>query len=248
MDIDHPNRPWPIPASPWILTQRWHDLLFAHWPVPVETLRAVVPSQLPLDTFEGEAYVGVVPFRMSNVTARFIPALPWLSAFPELNVRTYVTLEDKPGVYFFSLDAGNLAAVMAARQTFHLPYFHARMRLAQEGDFIRYQSERIHQNAPPADLQGRYGPTGDVFHAEPGTLEYFLTERYCLYTVSRPGMVHRAEIAHRPWSLQPAEAEIPVNTMTWWLGLELPVEPPLLHFARFQEMVAWAPEQVSGRS
>jgi uncharacterized protein len=245
MNLEHPNRPWPIPSTPWILTQRWHDLLFAHWPVPVEQLREVAPRSLPLDTFDGLAYVGVVPFRMSNVTARFLPALPWLSAFPELNVRTYATIDGKPGVYFFSLDAGNLAAVIAARRTFHLPYFHARMSIEHEGDYLRYRSERIHPNAPPADLQGRYGPTGAVFEATPGTLEYFLTERYCLYAVGRSGAVYRAEIAHRPWSLQPAEAEFPVNTMTWWLGLELPVEAPLLHFARFQEMVAWPPERLT---
>src|SRR5437764_14098290 len=119
------HRTAPMPTGPWIMTQTWHELLFAHWPIAPEKIRPLIPSVFTLDTFEGEAWVGVVPFRMSNVRPRWVPPMPGLSAFPELNVRTYVTIHGIPGVYFFSLDAGNPIAVAAARTVFHLPYFKA---------------------------------------------------------------------------------------------------------------------------
>src|ERR1700758_2464987 len=121
------HRPWSLPSGSWIMMQTWHDLLFAHWPIRQEQLRPLVPPQLPLDTFDGQCWVGVVPFWMSGVRARGVPPLPGLARFPELNVRTYVAYKDKPGVYFFSLDAANFPAVWAARTFFHLPYFYARM-------------------------------------------------------------------------------------------------------------------------
>ncbi len=122
--VDHvAHRPWPLPEGPWIMTQSWHDLLFAHWPVAADLLRARVPPGLELDLFERQAWLGVIPFHMTNVAPRGVPALPFVSAFPEINVRTYVRVGDKPGVYFFSLDAGNPLAVSVARGMFHLPYF-----------------------------------------------------------------------------------------------------------------------------
>jgi len=225
------------------MTQTWLDLLFAHWPIPVETMRPLVPPQLELDTFDGAAWLGVVPFRMAGVRLRCTPALPWLSAFPELNVRTYVRdharTEAKPGVYFFSLDAGNPVAVTLARRFFKLPYFRAHMRLLHEDKTLHYRSYRTHGGVPFAEFVGRYAPVGPVYHATPGTLEHWLTERYCLYTVDRRGRVYRAEIHHLPWPLQPATAEIAVNTMAAAAGIDLPDTPPLLHFARRLEMVAW---------
>ena len=215
------HRPWPLPSGPWIMRQRWHDLLFAHWPVPVETMRALVPPQLQLDTYEGMAWVGVVPFGMSDVAPRFVPAIPWLSAFPELNVRTYVTAPaplgadptvSKPGVYFFSLDAANPIAVAAARKIFKLPYYQATMRLTKQDDHIDYMSHRTHRNAPPADLEASYAPTGDVYTSRWGSRDHWMTERYCLYTTSRE-QLYRAEIHHVPWPLQPATAEFSINTM-----------------------------------
>lgn len=237
------HRPWPMPRRPWVMAQSWHDLLFAHWPLPVEMLRAVVPSVFSLDTFEGQAWIGVVPFRMSGVRPRAIPALPWLSAFPELNVRTYVTLGGKPGVYFFSLDAGNPVAVAVARRWFHLPYFRARMALRDEGGSIHYRSDRTHRGAPAATFVGRYRPSGEVFRAEPGTLEHFLTERYALYTMNGQRL-YRGEIHHVPWPLQLAEAEIEVNTVVAAHGLTLPPQAPLLHFARRLDVIVWPLEQV----
>src|SRR5262245_21709039 len=158
--MDAAHRPWPLPSGPWVMAQVWQDLLFAHWPIETAALRALVPASLALDTFDGRAWLGVVPFRMSGVRLRATPALPWLSAFAELNVRTYVTAEGKPGVFFFSLDAANPVAVAAARRFFHLPYFRARMSCRPDGDGIHYASRRNHRGAPPAELRGSSRPLG----------------------------------------------------------------------------------------
>ena len=223
----------------------WHDLLFAHWPVPAAALRALIPAPLQVDEYDGTAWLGVVPFRMSKVTPRGVPALPWLSAFPELNVRTYVTAEGKPGVWFFSLDAANPVAVAVARAWYHLPYFRARVRcaaLASGG--VRYESMRTHRGAPAAQLRGEYRPVAPASPATRGTLDYFLTERYCLYAADAHGRVFRGEIHHRPWPLQSAEADFAINTMALAHGVTLPQRAPLLHFARTLDVLAWPLEPV----
>jgi uncharacterized protein YqjF (DUF2071 family) len=233
------HRPWPLPTSAWVMTQSWHDLLFAHWPVDADVLRARVPSQFPLDLYEGQAWLGIVPFRMTNVAPRFVPALPWISAFPELNVRTYVTVGNKPGVYFFSLDAGNSVAVGAARTLAHLPYYSASMSVEESHGWIEYRSRRTTPEAVRADLKCRYRPKGGVLAPAPGTLEHFLTERYCLYTTDKAGHAYRLEIHHPAWPLQQAQAEFTINTMAEASGIALPDVTPLLHFAKRQDMVAW---------
>src|SRR4029077_6051078 len=189
------HRPWPLPAGPWIMAQRWHDLLFAHWPIAPEAMRPLVPSQLTLDVFDRMCWVGVVPFWMSGVRARGLPAIPGLSRFPELNVRPYVIHGGKPGVYFFSLDAASLPAVCTACAFYHLPYFHAAMKAEAAGDKVLYSSSRRRANA---EFRGRYGPSAPVKLRQPGTIERWLTERYCLYTVHHWD-VYRGEIHHVPW-------------------------------------------------
>jgi uncharacterized protein len=227
------------------MAQSWHDLLFAHWPVAAAMLRPLLPPPLQIDTFEGQAWLAVVPFRMTGVRLRGTPALPWLSAFPELNVRTYVTFGGRPGVWFFSLDAGNAMAVAIARAWFHLPYFCARMRCAEHGDWIQYESERIPREAPGGLLKGLYRPVGKPFSAQSGTLEHFLTERYCLYTTDERGRIIRGEIHHLPWLLQVAEAEFTGNTMAEAAGVVLPARKPLLHFAERQDVLVWRPERLT---
>jgi hypothetical protein len=223
---------------------RWHDLLFMHWPIDSAAIRRYIPAALTIDTFEGTAWIGVVPFRMSGVRPRLAPSLPGLSAFPELNVRTYVVAEGKPGVWFFSLDAGNAIAVEIARDAVHLPYYNARMACELAGESVRYSSVRTHRDAPAAAFQGQYRPTGSVYHSTPGTLEHFLTARYCLYAADRKGHLWRCDIQHPPWPLQPAEAAIERNTMTEQIRLVLPDTEPLLHFARYLEVAAWWPQRV----
>ena len=223
---------------------RWEDLLFAHWPVAPAVLRPLLPAGLGLDTFEGRAWLGVVPFRMNAVRGRCLPRLPGATTFPELNVRTYVTAGGRPGVWFFSLDAAHRLAVRVARRTFHLPYFDADMTCRNDGDVVAYASCRTHRGAPPAQFVGRYRPVGPVAPTGPGSLDAFLTERYCLYAASPGGTIRRGEIHHAPWPLQPAEAEFEALDMTAQFGVALPDVPPLLHFARRLDVVAWLPRRV----
>jgi uncharacterized protein YqjF (DUF2071 family) len=237
------HRPWPSPSGPWIMKQEWHDLLFAHWAVPADALRPLIPRALEIDTFGGQAWVGVVPFRMSGVRMRGTPAIPGFSRFPELNVRTYVVREGKSGVWFFSLDAANAVAVWGARKLFYLPYFLAAMSCTAEAGWIRYQSLRKERRGSAASLRARYRAMGDVFHAQPGSIEHFLAERYCLYTADKKRNIIRCQIHHPPWPLQLAEAELQENTMAAAAGITIADhQPELLHFSRHQEVVVWAPQ------
>lgn len=229
---------------PWIMRQTWHDLLFAHWPVTADELRPRIPSGLSIDRFDGMAWIGVVPFHMSGVTFRGIPALPWVSAFPELNVRTYVTAGGTPGVWFFSLDAARAVAVAAARTFFNLPYFTASMQVQVMQDAVDYDSRRARARDGLAEFSAQYAPIGGRFQASPGSLEYFLTERYCLYGATRRRRLFRLEIQHPPWELHPAEAVFRRNTMAEAAGIALPAGAPVLHFAKRQDMVAWAREML----
>ena len=223
------------------MRMRWVDLLFAHWPMPVETLRPLVPPGLELDTFDGQAWVGIVPFRMEDVAPRFLPACRRLGAFPELNVRTYVRRGKRRGVWFLSLDAASPFAVEGARAAFHLPYFRARMSSETEAGWVDYRSERVDGRGPAARFEGRYRPIGPVEPAAPGSLAAFLTDRRGLYAVDAAGALSWTAIRHDPWPLQPAEAEIRVETMAAAHGIQLPAVPPLLHFAKRLDVVAWWP-------
>ena len=236
------HRPWPLPDRPWLMTQTWHDLLFAHWPLHPEALRSRVPASLTLDVFDGRTWIGVIPFHMTNVGPRGASSLVG-SAFPELNVRTYVTLDDKPGVYFFSLDAASTLAVIGARTAFHLPYYRAEMAVHIGTRQVTYRSVR--RSAAPAQFAATYEPVGPVAHPRPGTLEYFLTERYCLYTTTRSGEPRRLEIHHPQWPLQTASAQIAVNTMVTAAGMTLPASAPLLHFAKRMDVLTWGLSRTS---
>jgi uncharacterized protein len=218
--------------------QTWQDLLFAHWRVPPETMREHVPRELAVDVFDDVAWIGVTPFQLAGLRLIATPPLPWVSTFLELNVRTYVTVGDKPGILFFSLDAASELAVQGARRYYRLPYFRARMSAERAGEAVAYSSERVRSAPGQFVFKGRYRPTGEVFEAKPGSLEHFLAERYCLYTVHE-GRVFRGEIHHPPWPLQRAEAEIDVNTMAP-PGVATRGEP-LLHFSRRQDVVIWSP-------
>jgi uncharacterized protein YqjF (DUF2071 family) len=239
------HRPWELPARSWSMAMRWLDLLFIHWPVSVEVLRPLIPTALEIDTFDGQAWIGVVPFRMTGIRPRFVPPLPGLSAFAEINVRTYVTTGGKPGVWFFSLDAAHRLAVWTARWRFNLPYYLARITMRQNMEQVLYQSARTNSRGGAALFAATYGPTGEQFQARRGTIDHWLTERYCLYAADHQGRVYRGDIHHQPWPLQPASAEIQVNTMTEPLGIALPRTTPLLHFARRIDAVAWSVEDVT---
>jgi uncharacterized protein YqjF (DUF2071 family) len=241
---ENPTRQYPPKNTPWIMKQVWHDVLFAHWPVKPSLLKGLVPESLPLDTYRAKAWLGVVPFWMSGVRPRLFPAIPWLSTFPELNVRTYVTIDNKPGVYFFSLDATRRIAVEGAKLLFSLPYFTARMSASWKEDWLIYESERVRRESTEAKFFGRYRPTGKVIPFKKGSLEDFLTSRYCLYTVDSKGNALRQEIDHPEWKLQHAEAQLSVNTMTDAMGITVLDVQPVLHFAKRQDVVVWRQDRV----
>lgn len=262
------HRDHPLPDRPWAMSMRWVDLLFMHWPIDPAVMRAAVPGDFDLDLYDGLAWVGVVPFEMRATRPRLLPAVPRRlmpvspSTFPELNVRTYVTVPTKdgplPGVLFFSLDAASPLSVRLARAGFNLPYFDAQMRIEREpGDsgWMHYRSTRTHRGAPPARFEASYRPRPhkptqqeaqcETVGSRPGSLEHFLTERYRLFTLGRKGRgVRVAEIAHQPWPLQEAECELSVCEMTNGLGFELPSSEPVLHFADRLDVAAWLPRRV----
>jgi len=242
--VDH--RPWPMPARPWTMVQTWDDLLFIHWPVPVAVLRKQLPSSVELDTFDGEAWVGVVPFDLSRLRLRGMPSVPRIGGFLELNVRTYVVYDGKPGVWFLSLDAPNRAAIWCARAWYHLPYHRAEIQMVRDKRAVSFTASRSGGGSAGAKLRCTYEPTGEPARGcEP--LAQWLTERYCLYATDRAGRLFRAQIHHVPWPLQPARVTIHENTMLVAQGLPQPNGPPLVHYSRHLEAVIWSPERLSNR-
>jgi uncharacterized protein YqjF (DUF2071 family) len=240
------HRPYELPVGRWRMRQRWSDLLFAHWPIPVGGMAHLLPAGLEVDTFDGVAWVGVVPFWMdqvqTRVTGEHCITIPGTAAFCELNLRTYVRSKTSglPGVYFFSLDAASALAVIGARTLFHLPYFFASMHRQIEPDgTIDYTSRRL-LTGRSVRFQARYRGLGKI--ATPGsdgTLEHFLTERYCLFT-HRAGRVIVGHIHHLPWPLEAAEAEISINELPAAHGITLANQPPVLHFARELHVYIWS--------
>lgn len=240
------------------MEQTWYHLLFMHWPVDAAMLRPFIPRELEIEMFDGSAWIGVVPFGMKNIRLRGPcsfnwPPIPGTSAFLELNVRTYVRLraneyvqkpQQKPGVWFFSLDAANRLAVEVARRWFHLPYYFAAMELAENNNSFHYKSVRTHRSAPTAEFECKYSPSGDVYHSKPGTLDSWLTERYCLYSTNRKGSLMRGEIHHAPWNLQPARAELITNSMPSASTLTIPRKDPILHFSREIDVKIWSIERI----
>lgn len=234
------HRPWPLPGGSWIIGQSWEDLLFAHWRVDADDVRKLVPTGLAVDERDGSAWLGITPFVLACFRLRGTLPLPLISSFPEINVRTYVTAGDKPGIWFFSLDTSSRGAVEAARRVYKLPYFHSRISVERDGARVDYSSTR-REAARPFVFEASYGPAGEPFTPQSGSVEHFLTERYCLYAADGSGL-HRAEIHHPPWRIRPAEAELELNTMPPD-GLELEGEP-LLHVAERQDVVIWRLERV----
>ena len=227
---DTGHRPWPLPTGAWVQAQTWEDLAFLHWRVDPDLLRRLLPPEAPLDTWDGAAWLGIVPFRITNMRLRGLPPVPGLSTSPELNARTYVTVDGRPGVWFFTLDASSRWLVEAAKRFYRLPYEHARMTCERRGEYVHYDSER-----GGGVFTARYRGHGALFHAEPGTLEHFLVERYCLYTADG-GRLYRADIHHLPWDLQRGEADVMRNTLS---PVPLSDDGPHVLFSPRQDMVVW---------
>ena len=221
-DVSH--RPWPAPEGNWVQAQTMEDVLFAHWRVEQAALARLIPPELAVDTFDGDAWLGIVALRVANLRLRGLPPMPGLSSFTELNVRTYVTLDDRPGIWFFSLQLGNAIVVEAKKRLYRLPA----------------QRERIAAAPGSYELAGftaRYGVVGEPFQVASGTLEAFVAERFCLYTADG-GRLYRAEVHHAPWQLQRAEGTVEARTI-----LPLDDEPHLL-YAASQDLLVWGLEEL----
>jgi len=235
---DTSHRQWPLPRLPWMMKQTWNNLLFAHYPIKYEVLEKLVPNALPLDSFDGITWVGIVSFEMSGVRLRGVPRIPGLSRFSQVNVRTYVSLDGKPGVYFLSIDAGNWLAATMARNFIHIPYMHAKGSLNDNGNFIRIESGR--QKDRDVKLACTYRPISESFYAVKGSFDEWLTERYCFYTVNKKGDPLRCDILHKPWPLQKVEAEYSQNTLLSGQGIIVDSErPTILHFSKEMDVRAW---------
>ena len=226
------------PAGRPIMHQNWGKLLFMHWRIDERLLRPLIPAQLEIDTFDGSAWIGVVPFTMWGIRAAFLPPIPGTSAFHELNVRTYVHHGGVPSVWFLSLDAANRLAVWGARKFYHLPYFNAEMSLDQTEKTIRYSSVRRDRRGPPAELQASWSIGASLPETSAGTLEFFLTERYCL-DAEHKGRLYRSRIHHQPWPLQNAELNSLSSTLIESHGLPTPADDPILHYAEKISVDIW---------
>lgn len=237
------HRPWPLPAGGWRVGQTWEELLFAHWRLPAGAVQPVVPRELELERFDGSAWIGVTSFRLTAARGRGLLPLPLVSSFLAVNVRTYVRGPDgRPGVWFLGLDVSSRLAVEVARRAFRVPYSRARISLDRSGEWRDVECARIGERGRV--FSGRYRPDGEPFAAAPGSLEHFLTERFCLYAKDDGGSLRRIEIHHLPWRLQRAEAEIELTSLS---PVDLQGSPVCLFSAR-QDALIWAPRDVGGPS
>jgi uncharacterized protein YqjF (DUF2071 family) len=227
-----------------LMHQTWGKLLFMHWRIDERELRQIIPEQLEIDTFDGTAWIGIVPFTMWDIRALppYMPAVPGFSSAHELNVRTYVHYNGVPGVWFFSLDCNSTAAVIGARTFYHLPYYNADIELAQVGPMIDYSLARIDE--PRASFKASWMIGEAIPFTHPESLDFFLTERYCLYSESE-GDLYRARIFHQPWPLQKASINSYESTMIEVLGVKAFNDKPLLHYTEAIEVDVWGIRKVS---
>jgi uncharacterized protein YqjF (DUF2071 family) len=243
------NEPHPFPPGRWLVSQRWNNLLFAHWPVPASSLTALIPEGLQVDTFQGSAWLGIMPFWMDRVKVRGLPPILGARSFPDLSLRTYVSEErtGTPGVVCLSLDASNLLAVAAGRAVYRLPYHWAKMRMEQrtEREFSFYSRRRFAGRTVALKVRYRgLGPSQKLAESRPGSLEHFLIERYCLFSTNRDGQPIQANLHHSSWPLEEAEAQIEQNDLADVLGIRLPDQEPVLHYSRQLAVYVWPAELV----
>ncbi len=252
------HRPWLPPDGPWAAAYNWNDVLFLHYALPPEAVRPLLPHALSLDLFAESAWVSVVALRVRRLRWNKTPAIPFLSSFPMVVLRTYATLGNRPGIYCFSFDAASLGAVWFARLFLHLPYWHADVRLdstAAKRDGaepqgrtsrIAFRARRIHGPRAAQEMptfRAVYSPAGEPFATRLRSLESFLLERYCYYASTR-GRIYRCETHHLPWSIQEARVEVQSNTLAEAAGLPLPAQPSLMHFARSLRVLLWPAENL----
>lgn len=199
-------------SAPWLLAMSWHDICTSHWRVDGDALATLLPAGVTLDRYDGDAWLSIVPFRMSGVHLRFAPVVPGFASVPEINLRTYVRAGSVRGIYFFSLDAASPLMVRSARLVTGLPYRAARMTMSSGASQVHFRSERQTRAVVAGVFEARYAPLDVPRIAEPASLEAFLHERYRFF-LRRAGQLWSGEVRHEPWPLQRARIEILTNTL-----------------------------------
>lgn len=240
------HRPWPVPSNNWIMRQKWRNFLFMHWPVNPELVSNLIPSPLRLDTFQGYAWLGYIAFLMDGIYPRALPKLPLTRRFPEINVRTYVQYDGKPGIFFLSIDVKNWASLKIARHWYHLPYHSSNVSIEHKGTTFSFQSIR-NENNRHISFKALYKPISDVFSPEEGTLDHWLTERYCLYSRDKTSNIYCGEIHHLPWPLQKAEFEIQSNSLLSPFNINLRNTNPIAHYSGGVDALIWNIRKVHSR-
>lgn len=233
------HRSWPVPSKNWIMRQTWRNVFFAHWPVLPERLRPSIPSTLEIDTYQQMAWIGVVLFEIEGIYFRGLSPISVVHKFPEVNLRTYVQHKGKPGVFFLSLDVGNWASLVISKRWYHLPYRNAKISYRKEGSTFHCQSVRKGKSTIPITMKGSFTPNSESYYPEEGTIDHWLTERYCLYSLDRRGNIYCGDIHHKPWLLQKAQAVISDNTLPTPFGIDISEVEPILHFSKGMDTLFW---------
>ncbi|OMP68468.1 hypothetical protein BTO28_01850 [Domibacillus epiphyticus] len=236
--VEVEQRPFPLPSTPWVMTQTWDNMLFAHWPVPAHFLKAYIPGTLDIDTFDGTAWLGVIPFHAHHTKLRGMPPFPLYHSYLELNVRTYVTHKGIPGVYFFSMDANKWPVVLGAKMGTSLPYKHAHMGIRVKDPVVHYKSRRKHPDSPKESFHVSYKQSSSIYLPAEDSLEYWLLERYCLWTI-KDSALFRGDIHHDRWRITKAEATFHDNTMASFLPRYYFKSKPILHFSGNKNVFIW---------
>ncbi|MGJ9458429.1 YqjF family protein [Oceanobacillus sp. CF4.6] len=234
------HRDDPLPDGPWLATQRWNHLLFMHLPVPKDIINKYIPMELVLDTYDGSAWITIIPFKVNNMRPRKMPPIPFLHSYLELNVRTYVKQKGVKGIYFFSLDANKLLAVLGARVA-TLPYFYANMKMKKKKDIFYFDSTR--KGKSNASFKGSYRPTSEAYYPEKSSLNYWLLERYILWTY-RNNFLFRGDIHHKRWKICDVEANIETEDMMPFLPDDTVIGNPIFHYAYSRRVLFWPIKKV----
>ena len=230
---------WPLPSKYWIMRQTWKNVLFAHFPISPERLRPHIPSTLEIDTYQDSAWLGVIIFVIEGIYFRGLSPISVVFKFPEVNLRTYVQHGGKRGVFFLSLDVGNWASLAISKGWYHLPYCSAEISYRKEGDTFHCHSLRKGKSDNPITFTGSFTPDLEVYFPEDGTIDHWLTERYCLYSQDNRGNLYCGDIHHKPWPLQKAEAIISTNTLPTPFGIDISKPEPTFYFSEGVDTLFW---------
>lgn len=234
------HRETPIPKGPWVMTQKWNNTLFMHLPASKDLLLSHIPADLELDLYKDQARISILPFKITNMRFRKIPPIPFVHSFLELNVRTYVKRNGIPGIYFFSLDADSLPAVLGARVA-SLPYYYASMKMKKEQETFSVRTER--KVEPKALFEGEYKPISASYYPAKSSLAHWLVERYSLWSY-RADSLFRGDIHHKPWEITEVQASISKQEMLPDLPDDLIIGEPLFHFSAAKRVLFWPIKKV----